>query len=187
MDRLTERMGAGLSAFEDISFKVSNDKEGAYTIHDIAAMCVLSQDKDEQAEAYCILANVSERLADYEDIGLTPEQIREVDKLYSELCKELGAYKKLEEHGLLLMLPCRVGDIVYVIPSRVNYDLNVLNGHAENNRVYEQKVYAIQMFGNDRYLLTSCDGMCSVLSDTYRETWFLTRNEAEQALKRMGE
>lgn len=42
------------------------------------------------------------KLADYEDIGLTPGQIMEVDKLYSELCKELGEYKRLEKQGLLI-------------------------------------------------------------------------------------
>ena len=34
-----------------------------------------------------------QRLADYEDIGLDPEQIRELDKLYAELCKELAKYR----------------------------------------------------------------------------------------------
>ena len=33
------------------------------------------------------------RLAAYEDTGLDPEQIRELDKLYAELCKELAKYR----------------------------------------------------------------------------------------------
>ena len=31
----------------------------------------------------------------YKDTGLTPDQLREIDKLYSEQAKELGEYKKL--------------------------------------------------------------------------------------------
>ena len=30
-----------------------------------------------------------EKLAQYEDLGLTPDQIREVDRLYLEKCKEV--------------------------------------------------------------------------------------------------
>lgn len=41
------------------------------------------------------LQEVLEKLAEYEDIGPTPEQLIEIDKLYAELCKELGEYKKL--------------------------------------------------------------------------------------------
>ena len=38
---------------------------------------------------------ICERLAEYEDTGLTPDQIIEMDKLYSEMAKELGKYKKM--------------------------------------------------------------------------------------------
>ena len=37
---------------------------------------------------------VCEALACYEDLGLTPEQIRGVDKLYAEKCKEVAELKK---------------------------------------------------------------------------------------------
>lgn len=36
-------------------------------------------------------------LKKYEDTGLTPEQIREIDKLYTEKCRELAEYQKAEE------------------------------------------------------------------------------------------
>lgn len=35
-----------------------------------------------------------QRLAKYEDIGLTPEQIREIDKFYAEKCREVAELKK---------------------------------------------------------------------------------------------
>lgn len=36
------------------------------------------------------MADLRERLKAYEDIGLTPEQLREVDRLYAEKCRELA-------------------------------------------------------------------------------------------------
>lgn len=36
------------------------------------------------------MADLRERLKEYEDIGLTPKQLMEVDKLYAEKCKELA-------------------------------------------------------------------------------------------------
>ncbi len=150
----------------------------------------------------------TDRLAEYEDIGLSPVQIKEVDRLYAEKCKELTElqrsylsgmelaqiwagmeklkeYRRLEEQGKLLRLPCAVGDTIYVIPSNVNYKLNIISGHSENNRVYEQVVDRIEI-GKYGYLLSTCDGMASVVEESYKATWFLTREEAEAALKKQG-
>lgn len=38
------------------------------------------------------------RLADYEDTGLTPEQILAMDEEYSKMAKELGEYKQKIEN-----------------------------------------------------------------------------------------
>ena len=35
-----------------------------------------------------------DRLAAYEDTGLTPDQIREIDELYTEKCEEVNQLKK---------------------------------------------------------------------------------------------
>ena len=35
-----------------------------------------------------------EKLAQYEDLGLIPDQIREVDRLYADKCKEVAELKK---------------------------------------------------------------------------------------------
>ena len=40
------------------------------------------------------MTEIFERLASYEDLGLTPEQIREVDRLYSEKCKKVAELQK---------------------------------------------------------------------------------------------
>lgn len=95
--------------------------------------------------------------------------------------EKLAHYEDLEEQGRLIIPPCKIGDTVYVIPSKVNYMLNIVNHYEENNRVYEQVVHSIQMFSNIRYILYTCDGLNGLSSDFYKETWFLTREEAEMA------
>ena len=42
-----------------------------------------------------ILLEVIDRLAAYEDLGITAEQVREIDKAYTELCEELAKYSKI--------------------------------------------------------------------------------------------
>lgn len=38
-----------------------------------------------------------QRLKAYEDIGLTPEQLLEVDRLYSEKCREVAELKRFKD------------------------------------------------------------------------------------------
>lgn len=102
-----------------------------------------------------------------------------------EPLKKLYEYEQEEEQGKLVHLACNIGDTVYKIPSQTNYRLNILDGYSENNRVYEQKVNKIELFGNGSYVLVTCDGMDGVVSDLFNETWFLTREEAERKLKEM--
>ncbi len=97
---------------------------------------------------------------------------------------KLGEYEDLEERGHLLRPPCAVGDTIYVIPSEVNYKLNVLNGRKENNRVYEQVVDRIEISATG-YLLSTCNGMMSVIEESYKVTWFLAKKEAEATLKKL--
>lgn len=107
----------------------------------------------------------------------------------NKVLRKLADYEDLEEKGLLLRLPCKVGDTVYQIPSKVNYDLNVLHGYDANNRVYNQKVSKIVLDGEYWYL--ECDkdreyGTGRICLDrSFGETWFLTKEEAEKALKEM--
>lgn len=103
--------------------------------------------------------------------------------------EELKNYKDAEEDGLLKMLPVAIGSDVYFIPSKKNYDLNVLCNLKENNRVYHQKVERITFTDRGWYL--ECDKDCEygtgrVLVDIfYKETWFTSEEEAEQALAKM--
>lgn len=114
-----------------------------------------------------------------------------------EMCKikialdKLKEYQCMEEKGLLIKIPVSIGSDVYFIPSKVNYDLNVLSKHEENNRVYHQKVAQIVFTARGWYL--ECDknleyGVDHILVDKfYQETWFSSEGEAALALRKMGE
>ena len=76
----------------------------------------------------------------------------------AELLEELKSYKDLEEQGLLVRLPCKVGDTVY---------------HTVNNRILE--VENVDLF----FLLLS------VAEGRFGRTVFLTREEAEKKLEEL--
>ena len=112
----------------------------------------------------------------------------DVDKVVAEL-EELKAYRDAEEQRFLLRLPFKIGDDVYQIPSKTNYELNVLQGHNENNRVYHQNISKVVNTGHNWYL--ECDkdreyGTGRICLDIFfGETWFLSKEEAEQKLAEM--
>lgn len=124
-------------------------------------------------------------------------ECEECDYCYSEIgcdaideaLEKLKHYEDLEEQGLLMKLPCKVGDDVYKIPSKANYSLNVLHRHEENNRVYHQKVERICL--DDGHWWFECDkdreyGTGRICVDVlFGETWFLDEAEAEKALAEM--
>lgn len=102
---------------------------------------------------------------------------------------KLKDYEYLEEQGRLLKLPCKVGDDVWFVPSRANYKLNILNHHSKTNRVYHQKVAKITFSMNGLYLECEKDLEYATnhifIDKMYKETWFLTKSEAEAKLKEL--
>ena len=103
---------------------------------------------------------------------------------------KLKEYEDAEEQGFMKILPVAIGSDVYFIPSKVNFDLNVLSKHEENNRVYHQKVARVTFTERGWYL--ECDkdleyGVDHILVDKfYKETWFTSSEEAEQALAKLN-
>ena len=101
--------------------------------------------------------------------------------------EKLATYEDLEEQGLLVRLPCKVGDDVYIIPSPSVYGLNVANGYEKNNKVYHQHIGTIT-FADGHWYATSREeyGIYNekVLNDiAFGTTWFLTHEEAEKKLE----
>lgn len=95
---------------------------------------------------------------DHENNGIALEPC-EMDSHNNRLAIErLADYENAEEQGLLLKLPCKVGDTVYLIKS----DGKVVPRTAD-----------MQFLG--------------VLWDDYGKEWFLTKEEAEAKLKESEE
>lgn len=81
----------------------------------------------------------------------------------NECVKKLAEYEIAEEEGRLVVLPCKVGDIVYkIMCQRDNFD----------DRPYR--------------IITSVNFRLD-MADDIGKTVFLTREEAEKALKEMEE
>ena len=108
---------------------------------------------------------------------------------YVLAAEKLATYEDAEDQGLLLRLPCGIGSDVYIIPSKVNCELNILSMHPENNKVYHHKVALITFTEKGWYM--ECDkdreyAANRILPDKmYKETWFLSQEEAEAKLKEM--
>ena len=130
-----------------------------------------------------------ERLTKWEDGSITYNEKREFEcgeycdscsqgagncKTVENMIKKLATYEDLEEQGLLVRLPCKVGDTVYV-PTRV--------------LVSEFKITAIfcDIHGTYFYWLFYCGIYERTSGFSERDigkTVFLTREEAEKSWRR---
>lgn len=89
------------------------------------------------------------------------------------IIKRLAEYEDLEEQGLLLRLPCKVGDTVYSI--------------ANDGKIYPVKATREVRIVNGvlHIICESCRYSDLVSYDDVGKTVFLTQAEAEQKLKEM--
>ena len=118
-----------------------------------------------------------ERLAEYEDLE---EQCAKENswclrmllhkwKEFIEDIQELYKYRKAEEQGKLLKLPCAVGDTVYIVKG------------GEVLRNYVVQIHISQM---EAQTFFSCYDDCFCI-EQIGKTVFLTMEEAEAALKEL--
>lgn len=126
--------------------------------------------------------SAANRLADYEDTELAPEEVTALGNLFDyaleesktlteqlELLKRLRELAEADRDGRLVVLPCKVGDTVYF---------------ALLGRIIEKQVFSIVSFSNSTRIY------CGGTSEYFRpedigKTFFLTREEAEKALEAM--
>lgn len=68
---------------------------------------------DDCTALYC-RNRLKNRLAEYEDTGLTPEQVKELaHDTTGPLHRKIGEWIEADAAGRLMVLPCKVGDTVY--------------------------------------------------------------------------
>lgn len=117
-------------------------------------------------------------------------QYEKKDKVWTADCIEkLGKYEDAEEQGLILRLPCKVGDVVYHESQRATVNKGVQVYQITNIMISQNKKgewikkYRAMMLLNGRIV----DSQLNFSFDDLGKTVFLTKEEAEQALKQMGE
>lgn len=134
---------------------------------------------------------VCERLASYEDSGLTPEELKAPfteDAMINLAAQALGVEPSrlreladADKDGRCVVLPCKLGDTVYMIERIFDIDNGVCDeicarkviGHGGNNL-------------NQLWLVGS-GGICNayIFVSEFGKTVFLTREEAERAIQEM--
>ena len=93
--------------------------------------------------------------------------------LVHDVCEKLGEYEDLEEQGLLLKLPCKIG----------TNKLYYIDDDKEIYRINGDEV-SIKRFPNGQIIYDyDC---CEFSYDDFGKTVFLTKEEAEEKLKELN-
>lgn len=109
-------------------------------------------------------------------------------EIISNVIDKLAEYEDLEEQGLLLKLPCKVGDKLYVVGSKCFADVveeSVCVALDCNNCVYDEELIVFERLAS-KYLIYTM-----FIDDnpnfSFGNTVFLSKEEAEQKLKEIVE
>ena len=113
-------------------------------------------------------------LGEYEDLGITPEQVRQMDAEFTRASKELADYKKSVDQGRLLHLPCKAGDTVYL---EAEYENEITEGRVTEISVLPDGV-CIYI---EREIGSGCSEGYGVNDFGYDV--FMKREDAEKAIK----
>lgn len=118
-----------------------------------------------------------ERLADYEDTGLEPEEITAMQHTLDEYHKVADPLLRAQADGRLVVPPCKVGDRLYEVTGRKTIS------------VYKVRAIRVELFGLfiewdivEGFVWQSLSG---INAGEIGKTVFLTREEAENALGAM--
>lgn len=100
----------------------------------------------------------------------------------NQIAEKLTNLEQMEEHGMLVRLPCKVGDTVYTLSYRYDckndYDCKVSREWKCEENIpceYEKKIHYVKK-----------SQFCLSMMNFLGKTVFLTREEAEKALEEMG-
>ena len=103
---------------------------------------------------------------------------------------KLATYEDAEEQGLLLRLPCKVGDTVYVVTSPFNVFDDIEYDENMKDEVYEAYVSSVSFYESGEQYRIYAKVTNHFIGAYFREcdfgkTVFLIREEAEAKLKEM--
>ena len=108
----------------------------------------------------------------------------------ANVLSRLAEYEDLEEQGLLLRLPCKVGDTVWVVTSPFNVFEGIEYNKNLRDECYESFISSVTFYKNSVQYRINAKVTNHFISAFYNEhdfgkTVFLTKAEAEQKLKEM--
>lgn len=108
----------------------------------------------------------------------------------TDLREALKCYEDADEQGLLLRLPCKVGDTVYVVTSPFNVFDDIEYDENMKDEVYESYVSSTTFYKSGEQYRIYAKATNHFIGAYFREcdfgkTVFLTESEAEAKLKEM--
>lgn len=108
----------------------------------------------------------------------------------AELREKLKRYEDSDEQGLLLRLPCKVGDTVYVVTSPFNVFDDIEYDENMKDEVYEAYVSSVSFYESGEQFRIYAKVTNHFIGAYFREcdfgkTVFLTKSEAEAKLAEM--
>ena len=136
---------------------------------------------DDCTALYC-RNRLKNRLAAYEDTGLTPEdcaRATEIDDILLDEYYPSGRMRELikaDKDGRVVVLPCKVGDTVWAILDGAKYARECKVDFVNIGSFGTTIVFAVKDGLREQYGVTAA---------AFGKTVFLTRKEAEKALEAM--
>ena len=136
---------------------------------------------------------VVERLAAYEDTGLTPKEVTSLGELFDyalkesktlteqlTLLKHIRELAEADKDGRCVVLPCKVGDTIYAITQ-------VFGGDGVYHKITEKKITGIGGNTMNKVWMVNRENSLEdrFSPSEFGRTVFLTREEAEKALAEM--
>lgn len=109
----------------------------------------------------------------------------------SKVLTKLADYEDAEEQGLLLRLPCKVGDTIWVVTSPFNVFDDIEYDENMKDEVYEAFISSVTFYKDHEQYRIYAKATNQFIGAYFREcdfgkTVFLTRAEAEAKLAEMG-
>lgn len=123
---------------------------------------------------------ICEKLFDLNiDKDILINQVQEINRL-NDILRE---YKELEKQGLLVKLPCKVRSTVYLVDPRfATSRRKVMECYIDEYTVDKYGCYAV-LSGNEPFYILKRFTAVNIID--FNKTVFLTKEEAEKALKEM--
>ena len=128
------------------------------------------------------------RLADYEDTGLAPEEVTSLQVSNQELKKEALPILQAKVQDRLVILPCKVTDTVYITETVFENGKQKKRNKPSGERVVSAQIDHVTIGGTTgKPVFDLCTETGNWYYSMEPEQFYLTREAAEAALKEQEE